>query len=120
MARRKYPEQFANALFHALERDAPALLHDQLAERIRSIIQGGLLRPGDYLPPLRLLATKLEISVGTVARAYDVIVRSGLASPHGTRGVRVGEAGSPTPGRPWVPAIMRPVVPRDPLIAAVP
>jgi DNA-binding transcriptional MocR family regulator len=117
MPRSRYPEPLATELFGPLDRNGPALLHDQLAERVRGLVQRGSLRPGDYLPPLRLVSSKLDVSVGTVARAYEILVRSGIAGPHGTRGVRVGEAGSFTGGQAWVRGVMRPVVPGDPLSA---
>lgn len=120
MPRRTYPEPLATELFRPLDRDGPALLHDQLAERIRDLLQRGSLRQGDYLPPLRLLASKLDVSVGTIARAYDILAQSGVAAPQATRGVRVGEASSPRSGPAWVRSVMRPVVPPDPLSVAFP
>jgi len=40
---------------------------------IRSAIAQGSLAPGDQLPPVRDLAWKLDMTPGTVARAYAAL-----------------------------------------------
>ena len=123
MARRKYPRPLAIDLFRPLDRDGAALLNDQLAERIEALMARGRLKGGDYLPPLRLLARKLDVSVGTVARAYEAIRRRGLATAHSTRGLRVARpddrpfiAGGPA----WASLVSQPIVPSAPLDADIP
>jgi 2-aminoadipate transaminase len=123
MARRKYPRPLAIDLFRPLDRDGAVLLNDQLAERIEILVAHGRLKAGDYLPPLRLLARKLDVSVGTVARAYEAIRRRGLAIPHSTRGMRVARPDdrvvlSEGPG--WGSLVSQPVAPTSPLDADIP
>jgi GntR family transcriptional regulator len=64
-------------------------IRDQLADRIRS----GTLRPGDPLPSVRLLAAELAVSVITTKKAYDELVRDGLADALQGRGTFVSEGG---------------------------
>ena len=118
MARRKYFRPLAIDLFRPLERDGTTLLAEQLAERIQQLIAAGRLKPGEYLPPIRLLAAKLRVNVGTVAKAYRSLRRQGVAAPDSTRGLRVsGGAVSSrrAADRPWAGLVMQPVVPADPL-----
>jgi GntR family transcriptional regulator/MocR family aminotransferase len=46
-------------------------LHRQVYDGIRSAILAGRLRPGDRLPPTRVLAGQLSLSRMTVSEAYD-------------------------------------------------
>jgi DNA-binding transcriptional MocR family regulator len=110
-------------LFRPLERDGAVLLSDQLAERIRHMVATGRLKSGDYLPPIRLVATKLRINVGTAAKAYDLLRRQDVVAPDSTRGLRVRATSilpAHTGDRPWAGAVMQPVIPRDPLSANLP
>ncbi|RKF13646.1 PLP-dependent aminotransferase family protein [Alginatibacterium sediminis] len=54
------------------------LKSEQIAFQIRSHIEAGLLKPGDKLPTQRRLAEHLEITVGTVTRAYALAHQQGL------------------------------------------
>src|SRR5438477_5776266 len=123
MARRKYPRPLAIDLFRPLDRDGAVLLNDQLAARIETLVARGRLKGGDYLPPLRLLARKLDVSVGTVARAYEAIRRRGLAAPESTRGMRVSRPDDrpfSTDGPAWGSLVSQPIIPASPLDADIP
>ncbi len=65
-----------------------------VAERIRSAVQSGDLTVGDKLPPVRELAYQLEITPGTVARAYTVLTDEGVLLAEVGRGTFV----APPPG----------------------
>ena len=75
----------------------PAYL--SLAEQFTRAIQGGLLANGARLPTHRRLADDLGLSVQTVSRAYDELIRRGLIAGEVGRGSFVqtqsGEATSP-------------------------
>ena len=124
MARRRYTGPFAMDLFRPLERDGAVLLSDQLADRIRQMVATGRLKTGDYLPPIRLVAAKLRINVGTVAKAYDVLRRQDAIAADSTRGLRLRADSSTSPlqtgARPWAGAVMQPVIPLDPLSVDLP
>lgn len=57
----------------------------QLADDIRS----GQYRPGDKLPPHRILADELGVAIATVSRAYAELSRIGLTSGERGRGTFV-------------------------------
>ena len=68
----------------------PAYL--SLAEQIARAIQDGALPSGHRLPPHRTMADSLQLSVQTVSRAYDELIRRGLtAGPQVARTLRTIE-----------------------------
>lgn len=60
-----------------------------LVERMASDIADGTLKPGERLPPQRLLADALKVTVGTVTRAYREAERRGLVEARVGSGTRV-------------------------------
>jgi DNA-binding transcriptional MocR family regulator len=62
----------------------PAYL--SLAEQIARAIQDGTLPSGHRLPPHRTMADSLQLSVQTVSRAYDELIRRGLIAGEVGRG----------------------------------
>ena len=62
----------------------PAYL--SLAEQIARAIHDGRIEPGAQLPPHRKLAHELDLSVQTVSRAYEELIRRGLISGEIGRG----------------------------------
>lgn len=65
----------------------PAFL--SLAEQVVAAIAEGRLQPGDRLPTQRQLAFDLGLSVQTVSRAYEELIRRGLLSGETGRGTFV-------------------------------
>jgi GntR family transcriptional regulator len=67
----------------------------QLVERIKQMVQGGQLQPGQQLPTIRQLAADLRINFNTVGRAYMILDQEGLISTQQGRGTfitrRLGE-----------------------------
>ena len=53
-------------------------IYSQIAEQVGQAIARGQLSVGDKLAPVRKLAAELVINPNTVARAYEVLERSGL------------------------------------------
>lgn len=78
----------------------PAYL--SLAGQIARAIQDGLLANGARLPPHRKLADDLDLSVQTVSRAYDELIRRGLISGEIGRGSFV-QARPKEPEPPYLP-----------------
>ncbi|MBN9672963.1 PLP-dependent aminotransferase family protein [Roseibium aggregatum] len=60
-----------------------------LADQIAKAIDSGKLKTGDRLPTHRDLAHRLDLSVQTVSRAYDELIRRGLIKGHVGRGTFV-------------------------------
>lgn len=64
-------------------------LYQQIAEALANDIQRGILQPGDRLPTLKALAQQLDITPGTVNRAYELAQRQGLTEGEVGRGTFV-------------------------------
>ncbi|MBR9882714.1 MAG: PLP-dependent aminotransferase family protein [Oceanospirillales bacterium] len=68
-----------------------------LADQIATSVANGELKPGERLPPQRLLADALEVTVGTITRAYREAERRGLVEAKVGSGTRVRDAGMERP-----------------------
>ena len=79
--------------------DLPRPAYRSLAETIMRAVEAGELRAGDRLPTHRQLAYDLDLSVQTVSRAYDALVRRGVIAGEVGRGtfVRGTESAARTP-----------------------
>jgi DNA-binding FadR family transcriptional regulator len=55
----------------------------EIFDNIRHLVQSGVFKPGDVLPPVRELAGKLTVNRNTVAAAYKRLVTSGWPSVRG-------------------------------------
>ena len=53
-------------------------IHQQIEEQIASLIATGILRPNDWLPSVRQLATDISINPNTVQRAYASLEEKGV------------------------------------------
>lgn len=53
-------------------------IHQQIEEQLASLIATGVLRPNDWLPSVRQLATDLSINPNTVQRAYASLEDKGV------------------------------------------
>jgi GntR family transcriptional regulator len=71
----------------------------QVVNQVKRLVASGRLRPGDELPPIRVLAEQLGINPNTVARAYRELETAGVVAKRSTTGTYVSEAGSPLPRR---------------------
>jgi GntR family transcriptional regulator len=72
-----------------VDRDDPALLHEQVAAQIRRAIADGEARPGDRLPPARHLAAVMGVNTNTVLRALRLLRDEGLLELRQGHGIRV-------------------------------
>lgn len=73
--------------------------YKSLADTLVRAVDAGELRSGDRLPTHRNLAYDLELSVQTVSRAYDELIRRGVIAGEVGRGtfVRAGRSDTKTP-----------------------
>ncbi|MCS7314689.1 MAG: PLP-dependent aminotransferase family protein [Bryobacterales bacterium] len=83
-----------------LEAGSPIPLYRQLFLRLREMIVGGELRPGERLPPTRELAGRLGLNRTTVTAAYALLEAEGLIRGHVGRGSFVA-GGSALTGLAW-------------------
>lgn len=61
----------------------------QIADALQAAVADGSLKPGDRLPPQRLLAAQLDVDLTTITRAYDEARRRHLLEGRGARGTYV-------------------------------
>ncbi|GGK30197.1 hypothetical protein GCM10008955_24990 [Deinococcus malanensis] len=64
-------------------------LYLQLAESLKRAIDLGQLRPGDMLPPVRALASRLRIAPNTIVRAYASLQDAGMIESRAGAGTTV-------------------------------
>ncbi|MCC5978248.1 MAG: PLP-dependent aminotransferase family protein [Salinarimonas sp.] len=76
----------------------PGLAHERLTAALAEDILCGTIPPGARLPAHRDLAQRLDISLGTVTRAYETLQRRGLARGEKGRGMFVTQT-APVEGR---------------------
>lgn len=66
-------------------------IYEQISAQMKGMIISGLLRPGEALPSMRVLARDLRISVITTKRAYEELERDGYIYSQTGRGSFVAE-----------------------------
>jgi DNA-binding transcriptional MocR family regulator len=69
-------------------------LHERLAAALQRDVGAGVLQPGERLPPQRVLAERLRMSIGTVTKAFREAERLGLVSGEVGRGTFVTGGGA--------------------------
>jgi GntR family transcriptional regulator len=67
----------------------------QVVERIKEMIAGGRLKPGDQLPTVRALALELRVNFNTIARSYRILDETGVISTQQGRGTYIMEMPPP-------------------------
>lgn len=67
-------------------------IYEQIMAQIKSQILSGVLKEGDALPSIRVLARELRISVITTKRAYDELEHDGLLHSVAGKGTFVAAA----------------------------
>jgi GntR family transcriptional regulator len=67
----------------------------QIINQVKYLVASGRLKPGEELPPIRVLADKLLVNPNTVARAYRELELAGVVTKRRTAGTYVSDAGSP-------------------------
>jgi len=70
---------------------SPEPLQSQIVRQIRAMVLSGVLPQGAALPSIRALAREQRVSVITVQRAYESLVREGLISPRRGKGFFVSQ-----------------------------
>lgn len=61
-------------------------IYEQIAQQMRAQIVSGILKEGELLPSIRVLAKELRISVITSKRAYDELEREGYIQTIAAKG----------------------------------
>ena len=72
-----------------------APIYRQISEQLSAQIVRGELASGECLPPIRVVATQLGISVITVKKAWEELERGGFIHTQAGRGCFVAEMPAP-------------------------
>jgi GntR family transcriptional regulator len=75
-----------------VDRDGEVPVGTQLAWRLRELVSGGTLRPGDRLPSVREFAIAAGVNVNTVRSVYGRLEHEGLVRSEQGRGTFVAGA----------------------------
>jgi GntR family transcriptional regulator len=70
-------------------------IYMQIVNQVKYLAASGRLKPGEEMPPIRVLADKLVVNPNTVARAYRELELAGVVTKRRTAGTYVSDAGSP-------------------------
>jgi GntR family transcriptional regulator len=64
----------------------PLPVFAQLIREVKEAVLRGTLRPGSPLPPIRQLASELQLNPNTVAKAYRILERDSVIETRGRQG----------------------------------
>jgi GntR family transcriptional regulator len=70
---------------------SPTPAYEQIRAQLTALVNSGALTSGTRLPPIRQLAQDLELAPGTVAKAYGLLERTGVATTHRRRGTVIAD-----------------------------
>lgn len=73
---------------------SPTPAYEQIRAQVTALVDSGALAAGVRLPPIRQLAEDLELAPGTVAKAYALLDRTGVATAHRRRGTVIRDRGT--------------------------
>ena len=74
-----------------INRDDERPIYVQIIDEVRSSIMLGLLKPRDRLPPVRELASQLNINLHTVRHAYSILREQNIVSSRPGAGTIIQE-----------------------------
>ena len=63
----------------------------EIADSLRALVERGMLRPGDPLPPVRTLAESLGVNRNTTVAAYRQLTQAGVIVTRGRGGTHVAD-----------------------------
>jgi len=72
-----------------IQRDSPVPIYEQIVAQVTFAVAAGSLRPGDFIPSVRDLASDLVLNPNTVARAFVELERRGVVVARRGRGMAV-------------------------------
>ena len=73
------------------EPDEEGAPYQRIAADLRGAINSGILKPGDYLPTMKDIRERYNVSAGTAHRALDLLTSAGLATASRGRRATVAE-----------------------------
>lgn len=88
-----------NAMLMEVDHRDPTPVYEQIRGQMARMVAAGTLPAGTRLPTIRQLAADLGVAKGTVARAYEMLLRDGIAQADGRHGTVVAPGGAVDPRR---------------------
>ena len=82
-----------------IEQNSPVPIYEQLVSEIVRMVESGALTENDSLPPIRQLASQLDVAANTVARAYQELERKGMIISNGRKGTFIKKISRPESNR---------------------
>jgi GntR family transcriptional regulator len=82
-------------IFH-LQPDSPIPIYKQIVVQVTFAVAAGTLRPGDFIPSVRDLASDLVVNPNTVARAFGELEKRGVVVARPGRGMTVATEAVPS------------------------
>ena len=80
-----------------VDSEDPTPVYEQIRGQIAVMVAAGILTPGSRLPTIRQLAADLGLAKGTVAKAYESLLRDGIARSEGRSGTVIAPDRTPEP-----------------------
>lgn len=75
-----------------ISNSSPIPLYEQIESQIKNQILNSILKPGDMLPSIRMLAKELKVSIITTKRAYEELEKEGFLKTATGKGTYVSTA----------------------------
>lgn len=75
-----------------ISNSSPIPLYEQIQCQIKNQILNSILKPGDMLPSIRMLAKELKVSIITTKRAYEELEKEGFLKTATGKGTFVSTA----------------------------
>lgn len=97
-------QEFLNFVSIQLERGSKISLYVQLYDALRELIVNGRLSHGYLLPPVRKLASYLQVNPGTVVSSYKLLEQNGYIFSRSGSGSYVAEISGDSEGESQPPA----------------
>lgn len=70
-------------------------IYRQITNQIKYLIASGQMRPGEELPPIRVLAQQLLVTPNTIVKAYGDLEAEGVIIKRRGAGTYIADSGSP-------------------------
>ena len=94
-------------MFSHIDPRSPTPLYAQIADRVRLAVAAGELNPGESLPSVRALATKLRVNPATVVQAYRDLERDKIVEMRQGAGTFIAAMATETRARERTAAAQR-------------
>ncbi len=86
-----------------VSRDHPLPIAEQIESQLTALIRTGTLRPGERLPPVRVLAGFLRVNRNTVAKVYAALERARVVTTTPGRGTYIASTAQSSPPETLIP-----------------